>query len=102
MRSTNSKKNLRLTVRQRELQAVRDLLAQVSQFNEAKKRRWLQENSEFIMGAVLSFLEMNQEEIAEVDLNLEAGRLSLEILELLTETTDAMKQAFSLKPRLEA
>ena len=101
MQQIKSKKAFKLLVRQRELKAIHDLFSQVSQYNEAKKRRWLKENSELVTDAFMSFLEMNKDEMSGVNLNDEAGQISLEIMDLLDKTTDAMESAFNPKTKLE-
>ena len=102
MQSTNSKNTLRLIVRRRELKAIYDLFKQVDQFNESKKRRWLDENSQLVAEAFMSFLEMNRRDMNLVNLDDEAGQISLEIIDLLEETTRVMEQAFDPKGKLEA
>ena len=97
-----SKKALQLLVRQRELKAIYDLFSQVNQFNEAKKRKWIKENSEIVTDAFLSFLEANKFEIDGAALSGDSQKIALEILDLLDQTTEVMQDAFDPKERLEA
>ncbi len=101
MKQVKSKKALQLFIRQRELKAIYNLFTQVNRFSETKKRQWLKENSELVTDAFMSFLELNKEDIDQVSLNQETSELSLEFLELLTQTTDEMERAFDPKEKLE-
>jgi len=95
MQTIKSKQAFQLMLRQHELEAVYDLLDQINRLDTSQKRYWINNNSELLVNAFNSFLNISQADVANINSDGETGQISSRIVYLLDKTTEMMKSLFN-------